>query len=170
MQICVLCWLYSLILLLLTCIGKALFLQAFLENSSTTPTINSVLKVSAGWFLLSHGLWSRWFLHCISTNIQTLSRNPLLSVLNEAFEILVHVAVFAWHDRCRFVSLTSILWVSRSTASPRCSIGLKSSGWKDHGHVHGPSLRLPVLWDVVHYHAGGGLYYKSALGIVCSQQ
>ncbi len=37
-----------------------------------------------------------------------------------------HIVVIASHSCCRFVVCTSMMWISRSTTSQRCSIGLRS--------------------------------------------
>ncbi len=41
-------------------------------------------------------------------------------------EILVHMDTIASRSCCRFVGCTSMMWISRSTTSQRCSIGLRS--------------------------------------------
>ncbi len=41
-------------------------------------------------------------------------------------EILVHIDMIASHSCCRFVVCTSMMQISRSTTSQRCSIGLRS--------------------------------------------
>ncbi len=41
-------------------------------------------------------------------------------------EILIHIVMIASHSFCRFVICTSMMWISRSTTSQRCSIGLRS--------------------------------------------
>ncbi len=47
-------------------------------------------------------------------------------------EILVHIDMIASHSCCRFVGCTSMMWISRSTTSQRCSIGLRSGDCGDH--------------------------------------
>ncbi len=41
-------------------------------------------------------------------------------------EILVHINMIASHSCCRFVGCTSVMRISHSTTSQRCSIGLRS--------------------------------------------
>ncbi len=47
-------------------------------------------------------------------------------------EILVHIDTIASHSCCRFVGCTSMMWISRSTTSQRCSIGLRSGDCGGH--------------------------------------
>ncbi len=47
-------------------------------------------------------------------------------------EILVHIVMIASHSCCRFVVCTSMMWISRSTTSQRCSIGLRSGDCGGH--------------------------------------
>ncbi len=43
-----------------------------------------------------------------------------------------HIVMIASHSCCRFVVCTSMMWISRSTASQRCSIGLRSGDCGGH--------------------------------------
>ncbi len=47
-------------------------------------------------------------------------------------EILVHIVMIASHSCCRFVGCTSMMRISRSTTSQRCSIGLRSGDCGGH--------------------------------------
>ncbi len=47
-------------------------------------------------------------------------------------EILVHIDMIASRSCCRFVGCTSMMWISRSTTSQRCSIGLRSGDCGGH--------------------------------------
>ncbi len=47
-------------------------------------------------------------------------------------EILVHIDMIASRSCCRFVSCTSMMWISRSTTSQRCSIGLRYGECEGH--------------------------------------
>ncbi len=47
-------------------------------------------------------------------------------------EILVHIVMIASHSCCRFVGCTSMMWISRSTTSQRCSIRLRSGDCGGH--------------------------------------
>ncbi len=61
------------------------------------------------------------------------------------------------HSCCRFVGCTSMMWISRSTTSQRCSIGLRSGDcgvkWT-RCHVQETSLRWFDLCVMLHYPAG----------------
>ncbi len=61
---------------------------------------------------------------------------------------------------CRFVGCTSMMWISRSTTSQRCCIGLRSGDcgvkWT-HCHVQKNSLRWFELCDMLHYPAGSSI-------------
>ncbi len=47
-------------------------------------------------------------------------------------EILVHIDIIASRSCYRFVGCTSMMWISRSTTSQRCSIGLRSGDCGGH--------------------------------------
>ncbi len=47
-------------------------------------------------------------------------------------EILVHIDMIASHSCCRFVGCTCMIWISRSTTSQMCSIGLRSGDCGGH--------------------------------------
>ncbi len=47
-------------------------------------------------------------------------------------EILVHIDMITSRSCCRFVGYTSMMWISRSTTSQRCSIGLRSGDCGGH--------------------------------------
>jgi len=47
-------------------------------------------------------------------------------------EILVHIDMIASRSCCRFVGCTSMMRISRSTTSQRCSIGLRSGDCGGH--------------------------------------
>ncbi len=78
-------------------------------------------------------------------------------------EILVHIDMITSRSCCRFVGCTSIIRISRSTTSQRCSILLLDwdlvtveAIWVKwtHCHVQETSLRWFELCDMVHYPAG----------------
>ncbi len=52
--------------------------------------------------------------------------------LKHSSEILVHIVMIASHSCCRFVVCTSMMRISRSTTSQRCSIGLRSGDCGGH--------------------------------------
>ncbi len=47
-------------------------------------------------------------------------------------DILVHIVMIASHSFCRFVSCTSMMRISHSSTSQRCSIGLRSGDCGGH--------------------------------------
>ncbi len=49
-----------------------------------------------------------------------------------SLEILVHIDMIASRSCCRFVGCTSMMWISLSTTSQRCSIGLRSGDCGGH--------------------------------------
>ncbi len=51
---------------------------------------------------------------------------------NHSSEILVHIDMIASFSSCRFVGCTSMMWISRSTTSQKCSIGLRSGDCGGH--------------------------------------
>ncbi len=53
-------------------------------------------------------------------------------LLENSSEILVHIYMIASRSCCRFVGCTSMMRISRSTTSQRCSIGLRSGDCGDH--------------------------------------
>ncbi len=75
-------------------------------------------------------------------------------------EILVHIDMITSCSCCRFVGCTSMMWISRSTTSQRCSIGLRSGDCGGYlSKVNSlscsrNSLRWFELCDMVHYAAG----------------
>ncbi len=73
-------------------------------------------------------------------------------------EILVHIVMIASHSCCRFVVCTSMMWISRSTTSQRCSIGLRSGDCGGHlSKVNSLSCsrnQSEMIWALVHYPAG----------------
>ncbi len=75
-------------------------------------------------------------------------------------EILVHIDMIASRGCYRFVGCTSMMWISRSTTSQRCSIDWDlvtvEAIWVKwtHCHVQETSLRWFELCDMVHYPAG----------------
>ncbi len=78
-------------------------------------------------------------------------------------EILVHIDMITSRSCCRFVGCTSMMRISRSTTSQRCSILLLDwdlvtveAIWVKwtHCHVQETSLRWFELCNMVHYPAG----------------
>ncbi len=69
-------------------------------------------------------------------------------------EILVHIGVIVSRSFCRFVGCTSMMWISRSTTSQRCSIRLRSGDCGGHlSNVNSSSCSrnqsemIWALWD-----------------------
>ncbi len=77
--------------------------------------------------------------------------------------MLVHIDMIASQSCCRFVSCTSMMQISSSTTSQKCSIGLRFGDCGDHlskvnsFHVQEASLRWFELCDMVHYPAGSSI-------------
>ncbi len=68
-------------------------------------------------------------------------------------EILVHIDMITSRSCCRFVSCTSMMWISHSTTSQRCSIGLRSGDCGGHlskvnslSCSRNPSEMIWALW------------------------
>ncbi len=71
--------------------------------------------------------------------------------------------MIASHSCCRFVGCTSMMWISRSTTSQRCSIGLRSGDCGGHlskvnslSCSRNQSEMIWALWHV-HYPAGSSI-------------
>ncbi len=71
--------------------------------------------------------------------------------------------MIASHSCCRFVSCTSMMWISRSTTSQMCSIGLRSGDCGGHlskvnslSCSRNQSEMIWALWHV-HYPAGSSI-------------
>ncbi len=58
--------------------------------------------------------------------------NKVLETFLRDSEILVHIDMIASRSCCRFVGCTSMMQISRSTTSQRCSIGLRSGDCGGH--------------------------------------
>ncbi len=69
-------------------------------------------------------------------------------------EILVHFDMIASRSCCRFVGCTSMMWISRSTTSQRCSIGLRSGDCGGHlSKVNSLSCsrnQSEIIWTLRH--------------------
>ncbi len=63
--------------------------------------------------------------------------------------------MIASHSCCRFVSCTSMMWISRSTTSQRCSVGLRSGDCGGHlSKVNSLScsrIQSEMIWALWHW-------------------
>ncbi len=68
--------------------------------------------------------------------------------------MLVHINMIASHSCCRFVGCTSMMRISRSTTSQRCSIGLRSGDCGGHlSKVNSLScsrIQSEMIWALWH--------------------
>ncbi len=72
-----------------------------------------------------------WTHFCLQ-NCLNSSWHRFNKVLKHSSEILVHIDMISSHSCCRFVGCTSMMRISRSTTSQRCSIGLRSGDCGGH--------------------------------------
>ncbi len=72
-----------------------------------------------------------WTLFCLQ-NCLNSSWRRFNKVMKHSSEILVHIDLIASRSCCRFVGYTSMMRISRSTTSQRCSIGLRSGDCGGH--------------------------------------
>ncbi len=77
--------------------------------------------------LLVPGWTPFWLLNCINFHGIDSTR-----CWKHCSEILIHIDLIASRSCCRFVGCTSMMWISRSTTSQRCSIGLRSGDCGGH--------------------------------------
>ncbi len=84
-------------------------------------------------------------------------------------EILVYIDMIASHSCCRFVGCTSMMRISRSTTSQRCSIGLRSGDCGNHlSKVNSLSCsrnQSAMIWALWHYPAGSSHQKRGKLVI-----
>ncbi len=104
-----------------------------------------------GWthFCLQNCLNSSW--HRFNKVLETFLRK----------QILVHIDMISSRSCCRFVCCTSMMRISRSTTSQRCSIGLRSGDCGGHlSKVNSLSCsrnQSEMIWDMMHYPAGSSI-------------
>ncbi len=72
-----------------------------------------------------------WTSFCLQ-NCLNSSWHRFNKVLKHSSEILVHIDMIASHSSIRFIGCTSMMWISRSTTSQSCSIGLRSGDCGGH--------------------------------------
>ncbi len=86
----------------------------------------------------THTHWPLYWVHLASTGLDPFCLQNCLRGIDStrcwrhSSEILVHIDMIASHSCCRFVVCTSMMWISRSTTSQRCSIGLRSGDCGGH--------------------------------------
>ncbi len=85
--------------------------------------------------------WPLYWVHLTSTRLDPpfafrtaliLCGIDLTRCWKHSSEILVHIYMIASRSYCRFVGCTSMMRISRSTTSQRCSIGLRSGDCGGH--------------------------------------
>ncbi len=62
-------------------------------------------------------------------------------------EILVHIDMIVSRNCCRFVGCTSMMWISRSTTSQKCSIGFRSGDGGGHLSKELIVMFKKPVWD-----------------------
>ncbi len=69
-------------------------------------------------------------------------------------KILVHIDMISSRSCCRFVGCTSMIRISRSTTSQRCSIGLRSGDCGGHlskvTNCHVQETKSEIIWALRH--------------------
>ncbi len=99
---------------------NAYFKSYYMQNESWNTLTGLFILLVPGWtpFCLQNCLNSSW--------------HRFNKVLKHSSEILVHIDMIASRSCCRFVGCTSMMRISRSTTSQRCSIGLRSGDCGGH--------------------------------------
>ncbi len=72
-----------------------------------------------------------WTPFCLQ-NCLNYSRHRFNKVLETFLRDVGHIVMIASHSCCRFVGCTSMMRISRSSTSQRCSIGLRSGDCGEH--------------------------------------
>ncbi len=94
-----------------------------------------------------------WPSFCLQNCLNSLWHrfNKVLEIYSS--EILVHIDMIATHSCCRFVGCTSMMWISRSTTSQRCSTGLRSGdcgGYLSKVNSLCPRNQSEMIWALWH--------------------
>ncbi len=92
---------------------------------------NIIVYTLTGHFIRYTLLVPGWT-HFSLQNCLNSSWHRFNKVLKHSSEILVHIDMIASRSCCRFVGCTSMMWISRSTTSQSCSIGLRSGDCGGH--------------------------------------
>ncbi len=96
-----------------------------IKNKSINVNVHSLVTLLGT--LASTGLDPFFLQNCVNYLWHRFNK-----VLKHSSEILVHIVMIASHSCCRFVVCTSMMRISRSTTSQRCSIGLRSGDCGGH--------------------------------------
>ncbi len=108
------------------------FLKRKIEKNFTRlQDFSTIYNILTGHFIRYNLLVSGWTSFCLQNCLNSLWHR-FNKVLETFLKILVHIDMIASHSCCRFVGCTSMMWISRSTTSQRCSIGLRSGDYGGH--------------------------------------
>ncbi len=112
-------------------------LTSVVDNSSRSQDSNPQPRVtSLTLYPLGHDcptLLGTWVGHPFPFRTALILRGiDLTRCWKHSSEILVHIDMIASCSSCRFVGCTSMMWISRSTTSQRCSIGLRAGDCGGH--------------------------------------
>ncbi len=106
-----------------------------------------------GHFIRYTLLVTGWTPFCLQ-NCLNSSWHRFNNVLESFLRDFGHIDMIASHSCCRFVGCTSMMWISRSTTSQRCSIGLRSGDCGGHlSKVNSLSCsrnQSEMIWAVWH--------------------
>ncbi len=96
----------------------------------------------------THTHWPLYWTPFCLQNCLNSSWHRFNKVLETFLRDVGHIVMISSHSCCRFVICTSMMWISRSTTSQRCSIGLRSGDCGGHYEsmdVHYHHLGPPAL-------------------------
>ncbi len=142
------------------------------------------------WFQFEANVYTHWplyLVHLASTRVGSLFafKNALIlrgivstRCWKRSSDILVHIDMIVSHSCCRFVGCTSMMWISRSTTSQKCSVGLRSGDCGGHLSkvnsltvafkqcsigTKGPKVCQENIPHTLHHHhhQGGGGYLQN---------
>ncbi len=103
------------------------FFSMFLSNRNiSTYPLYTLTGHFIRYILLVPG-WTPFSFRTLNSSCHRFNK-----VLKHCSEILVHINMIASHSCCRFVVCTSMMRISRSSTSQRCSIGLRSGDCGGH--------------------------------------
>ncbi len=110
----------------------------FFQNMIWSHSSLSIMYIMVEYIYTLTGHCTRYTLlvpgwtHFCLQNCLNSSWHRLTRCWKHSSEIVVHIDMIASHSCCRFVGCTSMMWISRSTTSQRCSIGLRSGDCEGH--------------------------------------